>query len=76
MNKQFYIDRAEACLDGIEKIEAVINKAESDDKKGELICKFMNDLNILVKTYYLARAEYDKEFKKLLEEKSRGTTKC
>lgn len=70
MEKEFYINRAEACLRGIEKIIEVVDKAENDDKKGDLILEFESDLNTLIKTYYLARAEYDRDFKKLLEEKN------
>lgn len=70
MTKQDYINRAEMCLKGIECIKEAINKADTREEKMELACKFESDLNTLIKTYYLARAEYDRDFKKLLEEKN------
>ena len=67
-DKQFYIDRAEACLKGIEKIKAEIEKYESTEKKAEMAEKFVKDLEILEREYNKARAMYDPEFKIMVEE--------
>lgn len=64
MEKQCYRNRACACLRGIEKIIEVVNNAKTDDEKGELLLEFESDLNTLIRTYYLARLEYDHSFKK------------
>ena len=67
-DKQFYIDRAESCLKGIEKIKAEINKYNSIEKRAELAEKYVQDLEILEREYNKARAMYDPEFKIMVEE--------
>ena len=67
-DKQFYIDRAEACLKGIEKIKEEINKYESLKKRAEMAEKYVQDLEILEREYNKARAMYDPEFKIMVEE--------
>ena len=67
-DKQFYIDRAETCLKGIEKIKAEITKYESIEKRAELAEKYAPDLEILEREYNKARAMYDPEFKIMVEE--------
>lgn len=67
-DKQFYIDRAEACLKGIEKIKAEITKHNSPKKRAELAEKYAPDLEILEREYNRARAKYDPEFKIMVEE--------
>lgn len=67
-DKQFYIDRAEVCLRGIEKIKAEINKYNSPEKRAEMAEKYVQDLEILEKEYNKARAMYDPEFKIMIEE--------
>ena len=66
-DKQFYIDRAEACLKGIEKIKEEINKYESLKKRAEMAEKYVQDLEILEREYNKARAMYDPEFKIMME---------
>lgn len=61
-DKQFYIDRAEACLRGIEKIKAEINKYNSLEKRAEMAEKYVQDLEILEREYNKARAMYDPTF--------------
>ena len=68
MKKQYYINRAETCLRGIEKIKQEINKCETEEKKRELAVKYMEDLKILERTYNEARAMYDPNYKKNMEE--------
>ena len=67
-DKQFYIDRAESCLKGIEKIKAEIEKYNSPEKKAEMAEKYVQDLEILEREYNKARAMYDPEFKIMEEE--------
>lgn len=67
-DKQFYIDRAESCLKGIEKIKAEITKYESIEKRVELAEKYSDDLKLLEREYNKARAMYDPEFKIMVEE--------
>lgn len=67
-DKQFYIDRAETCLKGIEKIKAEITRHESLKKRAELAEKYVEDLELLEKEYNKARAMYDPEFKIMVEE--------
>ena len=67
-DKQFYIDRAESCLKGIERIKAEIEKYNSPEKKAELAEKYVQDLEILEREYNKARAMYDPEFKIMVEE--------
>ena len=67
-DKQFYIDRAESCLKGIEKIKAEINKYNSIEKRAELAEKYVQDLELLEREYNKARAMYDPEFKIMVEE--------
>lgn len=42
-----YIDRAIACLRGIEKIKEEINKCDSSEKRAEVADKFADDLATL-----------------------------
>ena len=51
MKKQEYVNRAEACLRGIEKIKQEINKCETEEKKRELAVKYLEDLKILERAY-------------------------
>lgn len=68
-DKQFYIDRAEVCLRGIEKIKAEITKYTSSPKKrAELAEKYLDDLKLLEREYNKARAMYDTDFKAMIEE--------
>lgn len=57
--KQFYIDRAESCLQGIEKIKAEITKYKSVKKRREMAEKYAQDLAILEKEYRVNRSAYD-----------------
>ena len=68
MKKQEYVNRAEACLRGIEKIKQEINKCETEEKKRELAVKYLEDLKILERAYNEARAEYDPNYKKNMED--------
>ena len=67
-DKQFYIDRAETCLRGIEKIKAEITRHKSPKKREELAEKYLDDLKLLEREYNKARAMYDPEFKIMVEE--------
>lgn len=67
-DKQFYIDRAETCLKGIEKIKAEITKHNSPKKRAALAEKYLDDLKLLEEEYNKARAMYDPEFKIMIEE--------
>lgn len=67
-DKQFYIDRAEACLKGIEKIKEEIEKYKSPEKRAEMAEKCAKDILILEREYNRARAKYDPEFKIMVEE--------
>lgn len=67
-DKQFYIDRAETCLKGIEKIKAEITKHNSPKKRAELAEKYLDDLKLLEREYNKARAMYDTDFKAMIEE--------
>ena len=64
MTKQEYINRAEACLKGIECIKEAINKADTREEKMELACKFESDLMVLERTYRESRSMYDSNFRK------------
>ena len=57
--KQFYIDRAESCLQGIEKIKAEITKYKSVKKRREMAEKYAQDIEILEKEYRVNRSAYD-----------------
>ena len=57
MEKQYYINRADACLKGIEKIKQEINKCETEKKKRELAVKYMEDLKTLERAYNEAMEE-------------------
>lgn len=61
-DKQSYINKAEACLKGIEKIKSEIEKYESIEKRAEVAFKYAKDLEILEKEYNKARAMYDPTF--------------
>lgn len=64
MTRQDYINRAEKCLKGIECIKQAINKANTQEEKERLACKFADDLAILERAYNEARSKYDPSFKK------------
>ena len=64
MNNQFYINRAEACLKGIENIKQEINKCKTNEEKGELAAKYLQELEILERSYIALRAAYDPTFRK------------
>ena len=66
-DKQFYIDRAEACLKGIEIIKEEIEKYKSPEKRAEMAEKCAKDILILEREYNRARAKYDPEFKIMIE---------
>ena len=57
--KQFYIDRAESCLKGIEIIKAEITKYKSVKKRREMAEKYAQDIAILEKEYRVNRSAYD-----------------
>ena len=57
--KQFYIDRAESCLKGIEVIKAEITKYKSVKKRREMAEKYAQDISILEKEYRVNRSAYD-----------------
>lgn len=57
--KQDYIDKAEACLKGIEIIRHEVASARTKAERAELAIAYANDIEVLQRTYRICRGAYD-----------------